>query len=276
VSGFPALPAGWLAGLAARLDRPPSRPRVPLWWGTHVFGSVEPGWVAGLQAAAPHTASLLRRATRDGAIGFEVPGTDLTATLRLLAEAMRAAGSAHAWRDEQLAVSDDTGAVLATIERAAVRPLGIATLAVHLIGLTPDAGHWIQQRAFDKPTDPGLWDTLMGGMVPAHDSVEAALARETWEEAGLRMEQLQRLQPGARMLRRGPSAEVPGGYVIERIDWYRALVPAGVTPVNQDREVAQFRLAGRDELLRMLLAGEFTLEAAGVFAAAAAADRNGC
>jgi 8-oxo-dGTP pyrophosphatase MutT (NUDIX family) len=269
VSGFPALPAEWLAALRARLDRPPARPRVPLRWQAQVFGSVEPEWVAGLQAAVPQAASLVRAATRDGTSGFDVPGADLTASLAALADAMRTSGRAHTWRNEQLAVTDDTGAVLGTIERAAVRPLGIATRAVHLAGTTPDGRHWVQQRAFDKPTDPGLWDTLMGGMVPAHDSVEDALARETWEEAGLRIDQLEALQRGGQVLSRGPSVEVPGGYVVERIDWYRAVVPSGVAPVNRDGEVAQFRLLDGAELERMLVAGDFTLEAAGVFAAAA-------
>jgi hypothetical protein len=39
----------------------------------------------------------------------------------------------------------------------------------------------VQQRALDKANDPGLWDTLMGGMVSAADTVATALARETWE-----------------------------------------------------------------------------------------------
>jgi 8-oxo-dGTP pyrophosphatase MutT (NUDIX family) len=275
VSAFPALPAGWLADLAARLDRPPARPRLPLWWSAITIGSVEPGWVAGLHAAAPQTAALLGPTTPGGAPGFEIRGADLTASLGLLADAMRAAGRAHAWRDEQLAVTAEAGAVLATIERAAVRPLGIATRAVHLVGVTPDGSHWIQQRALDKPTDPGLWDTLMGGMVPARDSLDAALARETWEEAGLRMDQLQGLRHGGQVLSRGPAAQVAGGYMVELIDWFVALVPAGVTPINQDGEVAQFRRASSDELQRMLLAGDFTLEAAGVLAAAAANDESG-
>jgi len=29
------------------------------------------------------------------------------------------------------------------------------------------AAIWVQQRALDKANDPGLWDTLMGGMVSA-------------------------------------------------------------------------------------------------------------
>ncbi|MBA2962495.1 MULTISPECIES: NUDIX domain-containing protein [Ramlibacter] len=269
MSGFPALPAGWLAGLRARLDRPPAQPRLPLRWRGHAIGSVEPQWVAGLHAAAPTTVPLLRPAMDPAGPGYLVDGADLTTALQVLADAMRAAGRAHAWRDEQLAVAGEDGAVLGSIERAAVRPLGIATRAVHLLGQA-GSGHWIQQRALDKPTDPGLWDTLMGGMVPARDAVAEALQRETWEEAGLRLDQLEDLQRGGAVLSRGPAGEVAGGYVVEVIDWYRARVPDGVAPVNQDGEVAQFRLVGDAELVRMLVADEFTLEAAGVFAAAAA------
>ena len=47
---------------------------------------------------------------------------------------MREAGVAHAWRDEQLAVTDAQGRTLGTVERAVVRPLGITTFAVHLVG----------------------------------------------------------------------------------------------------------------------------------------------
>ena len=69
------------------------------------------------------------------------------------------------------------------VERGAVRPLGIATQAVHLVGHAADGRIWVQQRALNKANDPGLWDTLMGGMVSAADTVATALVRETWEEA---------------------------------------------------------------------------------------------
>jgi len=50
-----------------------------------------------------------------------------------------------------------------------VRTLGIATQAVHLVGTTPGGSVWVQQRAFDKAVDPGLWDTLMAPDVLARD-----------------------------------------------------------------------------------------------------------
>lgn len=260
----PALPAQWLARLRAHAGRPPAVPRLPLRWHGRTVGSVEEGFVDALHAADPVMRPLL--SIRDAAANLA--GDELTAVLAQVAQGMRSAGLAHAWRDEQLAVRDDEGAVVGTVERGAVRPLGIATHAVHLVGRAPDGRHWVQQRSWEKATDPGRWDTLMGGMVPARDSLDAALARETWEEAGLRLDQLQSLAHGGQVTTRGPSAGVGSGYVIETVDWFHCVVPAGVEPRNQDGEVQQFRLLQPQQLWQELVADAFTVEAALVFAAA--------
>jgi 8-oxo-dGTP pyrophosphatase MutT (NUDIX family) len=133
---------------------------------------------------------------------------------------------------------------------------------------SPAGGHWVQQRALDKPNDPGRWDTLMGGMVPAGDTLQAALERETWEEAGLTLAQLHDVTQGGSLRTCRPSGDDPFGYIVERIDWFRCVVPDGTVPVNQDGEVAQFCRLPPDDLLAALLGGAFTLEAALVFAAA--------
>ena len=199
-------------------------------------------------------------------LGWRVLG-DVTTSLNLLARALYGAGLAGEWRSEQLAVHDQFDHLKGTVERAAVRPLGIATAAVHLVGQTPDGRHWVQQRSLKKSNDPGLWDTLMGGMVSAADTVETALERETWEEAGLRMSALQDVVHGGRVLTRRPCADGKGtGYVIEDMDWYRCTVPDGVTPVNQDGEVAQFALMGSETLLQAMQRGKFTTEAALILA----------
>jgi len=255
--------AGWLAALRARADQPPRRPRVPLWAGEARIGSIEPDLFAGV----PRLAGLLEEVTHGGEQGWRING-ELTASLHELAVAMRAAGLAHVWRDEQLAVTDERGRTLGTVERAVVRPLGITTFAVHLVGVSPDDRHWVQQRSLTKPNDPGLWDTLMGGMIPASDSMEQALERETWEEAGLHLSQLAQLRRGGRMLTRRPSGESGAGYVVEYLDWYGCVVPEGAVPVNQDGEVAQFRLMQPEEVLRLMLRDEFTVEAALILAEA--------
>ena len=114
-----------------------------------------------------------------------------------------------------------------------VRPLGIATLAVHLVGRTPDGLHWVQRRALTKPNDPGLWDTLMGGMVPAADSLEEALARETWEEAGLRLAQLEHRDYGGHILMSQPNS-VARGPVGAPTHWYPLPCHQAGVPANHD------------------------------------------
>jgi len=258
--------AGWLARLRAGADVPPLRARVPLRAaarGGAVIGSVEPGFLT--QIAPPRLADggpVVEPAASGGEAGWMLHG-DVTAGLALVALALRDAGLAHAWRNEQLAVPDEHGVRAGTVERAVMRVLGITTCAVHLVGQAPDGRFWVQQRSFSKANDPGLWDTLMGGMVSAADSLETALERETWEEAGLVLASLQDVAWGGRITTRRPAADGGGaGYVVEHIDWYRCTVPDGMAPVNQDGEVERFGLVSREQLVAGLHQGEFTTEAA--------------
>ena len=192
--------------------------------------------------------------------------SDVTTSLNKLANLLRNAGLAGAWRNEQLAVRDELGTQVGTIERGAVRPLGIATLAVHLVGQTTDGRFWVQQRALNKPNDPGKWDTLMGGMVSSDDTVETALKRETWEEAGLHIIELKELRYGGLESNCRPSSDGAAGYMQEFIEWYVATVPDGLIPINQDGEVAQFALMDEAQLLAAMQRGDFTLEAALIMA----------
>jgi 8-oxo-dGTP pyrophosphatase MutT (NUDIX family) len=192
--------------------------------------------------------------------------SDVTTGLNQLAGVLRDAGLAGAWRNEQLAVRNESGGQIGTVERGAVRPLGIATLAVHLVGQSPDGRFWVQQRAFDKPNDPGKWDTLMGGMVSSVDTVETALERETWEEAGLNIADLKNLRYGGRQSNCRPSSDGAAGYMQEFIEWYVATLPDGLMPINQDGEVAQFALIDQAHLLAGMERGEFTLEASLIMA----------
>ncbi len=261
----PVPDAQWLAGLQARANQPPEVPRQSLWAGTALIGSIEPGVV---NALLPRLTGVLQPLDRGVEAGWQVIGP-LTQALDRVALALRDTGLAGAWRHEQLAVTDDQGNLLGTVERSAVRPLGIATHAVHLAGRSPDGRHWVQRRALDKPNDPGMWDTLMGGMVPAADTLQAALARETHEEAGLALAQLHHLRHGGRVAIRRPSGGggAAGGYTVEHVDWFQCTVPDGVEPVNQDGEVDEFRLMTGQEVLQRLHDNEFTLEAALVLCA---------
>jgi len=235
---------------------PPLEPRAPLRSadGHYAIGSLD--------------AVLARRLVDDGLLlsdsrageGWRLPdATDSDAALAAIALWLQANRVGGRWRDELLAVDNAEGVPVAAIERAAVRPLGIATHAVHLVGWRGDGRVWVQQRALDKATDPGMWDTLMGGLVSAHESIATTLERETWEEAGLRIAELQALRPFTRISVRRPVTE---GYMVEHIEVYEAVLPDALTPQNQDGEVQRFDCITPDELHQWLRADAFTLEAA--------------
>lgn len=273
------LDARWLTALRISALSAPLRPRVPLLAGQHAIGSVEPDFLRQIMPLlSPNGREMLQieeQGSDRGGLAWRVHGNP-TDSLALLAGALRERGLCGTWRNEQLAVYDSTGQRLGSVERAAVRPLGISTQAVHLMGFVsrsgPDSHVWVQQRALDKANDPGRWDTLMGGMIGSQDSLTGALARETWEEAGLQLDDLEEVSYGGRVSLRRPAQEAKhamggAGFMVEHIDWFRCSVPEGLVPQNQDGEVAQFVLMDRRELLARLQRDEFTTEAALVLVA---------
>ena len=247
----------WLQCLRARADQAPALTRVPLHAGAgdSAIGSIEPALAQRMAAAGLGMAY-------DGA-RWRVTGAPLDAALARIAEWLRAQGLASAWRNELLRVDDAAGTTIGLIERAVVRPLGITTHAVHLVGWAEQGGMWVQQRAFDKSTDPGQWDTLMGGLVSADESLAMTLARETWEEAGLQVDALGDVAACGRLVVRRP---VSTGYMVEHIHVHEAAIPEQLVPQNQDGEVAAFERLGVDALRERLHAGAFTLEAALILA----------
>ena len=254
--------AGWRARADAAASLPPRSPRDPLHLdvesGAVAVGSVEPALGERLRSAG-----LPIRRTADG-WQVDAPAAP---SLAAIAAWLRDAGLAGRWRDELLAVVDADEHPIASVERSVVRVLGLVTFAVHLVGFAADGRVWVQQRAFDKATDPGLWDTLMGGQVGAGETVETALVRETAEEAGLDVAALFDLAQGDRLTIRRPVAE---GYMVEHIDVYRARLPAGLVPCNRDGEVERFECLDAAELEERLARGDFTLEATLILAPHAA------
>jgi 8-oxo-dGTP pyrophosphatase MutT (NUDIX family) len=268
-----ALDPQWLAALNASASQPPLRERFPFYLGPHRIGSVEADYLGEicLNSTSDGRDQLQKEEHPEGLRWRLSDVGGGTAALQRMAQALLAARVGcvpQQWRNEQLAVCDSQGQPLASVERALVRPLGIATRAVHLVGRGTDGRYWLQQRAFTKANDPGLWDTLMGGMVSASDTVQTALARETWEEAGIHLDALVNLRWGGQVELRKPSSEDRAGYVVEQSNWYHGTVPDQIQPQNQDGEVAQFELLDRRQLMERLQRNEFTTEAALILVAA--------
>ena len=239
----------WLARLEALAQLAPAQPREPLCLGDAVCGSVEPVLAQRMVGAG--------LPLRHDAGRWVLEGGD--ATLAALAAWIRDEGLGGRWRDELMPVIDAAGQAHASVERAAVRPLGITTHAVHLVGTSAAGSVWVQQRAFDKATDPGQWDTLMGGLMAAGETVAETLARETWEEAGLHVDELIDLCAIGEIMVRRPLRD---GYMVELIRIFEARLPDGLVPQNQDGEVERFECLPVAVLIERLQQSVFTLEAA--------------
>jgi 8-oxo-dGTP pyrophosphatase MutT (NUDIX family) len=243
------------ARLLARARQPPPRDWLPV---------VMAGADAGL--ASPEVASFLATATphfsrSDGRLVLLDRGLDAAARTALLHDSalrLRDAGLLRGWRDERLDVRpapDD--APVAAIERAACRTLGITTIAVHLNAFTPAGELLVARRAQHKQIDPGLWDNLVGGMVPAGESELQALAREAREEAGLDL-------PTA-VVRGGRihvTRRVPEGFQSEIVQVFDAELPDGLDLRNQDGEVAAIERRPVAATVDAIEHDEFTLESA--------------
>lgn len=163
-------------------------------------------------------------------------------------EALAAEGFIPGWRNERYRIEE-----LFDIERAAARPFGLTTHAVHVNGIS-GGRMWLARRAASKAIDPGLLDTLVGGGVTAGLSLEEVLVKEAREEAGIPAEL-------ARAAMRGGTVEilreVPEGVQSEVVHVFDLALPEGFEPRNEDGEVSEFLLVEFGELDKL----DLTLEA---------------
>ncbi len=174
-------------------------------------------------------------------------------------------GRLGGWRGETFSiVGPRSGRVLALIERTAARFWGTLTHGAHANGYLADAQGrpthlWIAQRAFDKPTDPGRLDNLIGGGVPHGEPPAQTLVREGLEEAGLDGSTLAAARPAGQLTVRRDVAE---GLQHECLHVFDLPLPAGLTPRNLDGEVAGFRLLALDEARALAWGEAMTMDAA--------------
>jgi len=166
-----------------------------------------------------------------------------------VAQGLRHQGRVRGWRNEQCVVASTPGsAPLFEIERAAVRFFGFWLAAVHL-NIVTEKGMWIATRSDKKSIDPGLLDNAVAGGVCSGQSASQTLVKEAWEEAGI-AESLARTARHVSTL--GVCRMTASGLQRERLFAYDLLVGDEFEPLNQDGEVAQFRLQPFDAVLRQL------------------------
>lgn len=242
--------------LLARAQQPPPRDWLPVVMAGHEVGMASPEVASFLASATPHFALVDYRLVL---LDDEFDVRQRCAALHDCALRLRNAGLLTGWRDELLDVRPVAGeAPIATIERAACRTLGITTTAVHLNAFTPSGELLVSRRALHKQIDPGLWDNLVGGMVPAGETEAQALAREAEEEAGLDLAPLSLTRGGRVQVRR----RVPEGFQSEIVQVFDTVLPEGIELRNRDGEVAAIERRRAEAVLDAIEGDEFTLESA--------------
>lgn len=238
------------------------RPRRPVWLNGERVGSVT---LSQLPLLAEHPADF--RIT-DGGVTIDIEAAACEARLDQLHREWRDAGVIVAWRDERYALcaldGPAAGQPRVPIERAASRFWGSLTIGAHANGFVRGAdgrpaAMWIAQRSATKPTDPGLFDNLVGGGVPFGEPPAAALLREAWEEAGLGAALASQAVPG-QVLRL--ARDIPEGFQLEWLHAFDLELPEGQVPQNQDGEVQGFRLLPVHEALGLALGEAMTVDAA--------------
>jgi 8-oxo-dGTP pyrophosphatase MutT (NUDIX family) len=174
------------------------------------------------------------------------------AALAAVVEELASEGFIPGWRNERYRIED-----LFEIERAAARPFGLKTHAVHVNGIA-GGRMWLARRSATKPIDPGMLDNLVGGGIGAAHSVADTLVKEAWEEAGIPAELARKAKFGATasVLR-----EVPEGVQSEIVHIYDLELPADFEPRNQDGEVSEFKLLSFAEVERETLTYEAAIVA---------------
>jgi 8-oxo-dGTP pyrophosphatase MutT (NUDIX family) len=240
----------------ARARQAAPRDWLPVLMAGREVGVASPEVASFLASATPHFALAdYRLLLLDDGLDAERRG----ALLHDCALRLRDAGLLRGWRDERLDVRPAPDeAPIAAIERAACRALGITTFAVHLNAFAATGELIVARRAAHKQIDPGLWDNLVGGMVPAGESEEQALAREAQEEAGLDLGDVALARGGRVQVTR----RVPEGFQSEFVQVFDAVVPAGTALRNQDGEVAAIEARPPEAVVAAIERDEFTLESA--------------
>lgn len=198
-------------------------------------------------------------------VSLPVAGAVCDGALGHINRQLHARGLIRGWREETITLWGAGCIVpLARLERAAARFWGTLTLGAHATGYVARADGtpekvWIAQRAFDKATDPGCFDNLVGGGVADGQTPSQALVREGWEEAGLTPALMRRTRAAGvlRLLR-----DIPEGLQHEHLHAFDLPLPPDWHPSNQDGEVAGFRLLPVAEAIALAADRSMTVDAA--------------
>jgi len=224
------------------------------------------GWRA--RALAPPTPFALR----DGALTLIAACDDFagrSAALSGWAQRVRERWDPPGWRDEPIVVRatpQPDALALFSIERALLRPLGLALRSVQVCAWTETAAGpllWIARRSPAKPVDPGRLDALVGGGIAGFDEPLQTLLRECAEEAGIPEALARRARPAGSL--ETDYAALDAGLAVrhrEHVTLYELRLPAGFVPIAADGEHEAIMPMTPAEALASIGTGQWTREGA--------------
>ncbi len=93
-------------------------------------------------------------------------------------------------RDEIFDVVDSNDEVIDQQPRHIVHEKKLLHRAVHALVYDVNNRLYLQKRSMSKDTNPGLWDTSMGGHLESGESYDQAVIRETFEELGIVLDEV--------------------------------------------------------------------------------------
>jgi 8-oxo-dGTP pyrophosphatase MutT (NUDIX family) len=202
------------------------------------------------------------------------PGGDPGLELQVAMRQLHLLGHLKHWRGELQALRDDdpehpsdsAGEVL-RVERTAFRYLGLRSRAAHVNGVVADGPRagwmWIARRAKTKKVDPGKLDNLAAGGVAAAETARECAVRELGEEAGVPDGLARTITAYQVFHARGVLDDALHDEFVHTFD---LLLPSHFIPRPVDGEVDEFVCLPAGQVIQRIRAGEFTYDAAAVFA----------
>ncbi|MCW8921101.1 MAG: DUF4743 domain-containing protein [Sedimenticola sp.] len=166
-------------------------------------------------------------------------------------------GALLPFHGERYAVlADGATQPLLLIDRAMAPCFGVPAFGQHVNGIVrtrEGLKMWISRRADDRLHYPGHLDNLAAGGLPFGISLQANLAKECWEEAGIPAELAQEAIPVGAV---SYHMDTKGGFKSDTLYCYDLELPEEFVPACTDGEVQDFYLWSVEEVMARVRDGD--------------------